>query len=488
MKIKALTFIFLIYTVVNGSILAGASLDRIEIQMGPMAEQFIISQPHKPIVLKTTLISSLPDKTQLKVHFMDTDLDRIKDPNYPYRVLALMKEAHTLLTHDLGYQSLGETTNAIDIYLADAEKSPVFPFEGFHRDDFKRAPIFLVKKDVRTGQKRRVILIPMDYGKFVKIWDHLNHVPLSRDRHPDRDLAGSVMHEMTHAFLHEYHENLGSTEFQIHNGDWYTEGLARYYETKIGSLSGFSALGFRKKVDDKIQFSRGGANYYLKYPDETFFTLRYENALFWLYFEKTFGHSKVVELTHDFKDLPFDASFSQYILQLEKVTQTPFEKLLNGYFSWIYEKGYKTYSAGAYLHEVAAAKTIWKNGEFYWKENGETAGETLKADWISSWGDVKAKGFDDRIAGDGTSIADVRPLAMDVHEIQLLTSASQISVRTQGSAQMNVTLYLYDEEGGFVKKEASNGQATRLLNSNRVGVVISNLDTRQIGRYEIDIE
>lgn len=440
------------------------------------------------------------DGMRLNVHYQEALFKRIEDRVYPYKVLNFMTKSYETLTRDMGFDGAREMGfDRIDLYLVDTEGHQEVLLGGVGQEDFKRAPLFVIQREPSTGAKSPAILMPMKYRQFLKKWEKMNRVPLRRERDVDSDLAGSIMHEMTHAVLHAYHENLGSTEYRIRNGDWYTEGLARYYETKTGSDSGFASQGFRKKMKDKIQFSRGGANYYLKFPDQSFFSLRYENALFWLYFEKKFGTSRVVGLTRRFKEVPFGASAEQYIALLEEVTTLDFGALLNGYFNWVYREDYKSFRECVHLLEVSKTRSVWTRGELFLISpfgNDLEISNKLNTDWISRWGDQEAQSFSDFIAGDGTKRADIEPLAFDVHEIWSGGSPSpgKIIIKNKGPSQhVVVTLYVYGPKGIRTFRKSIPADEEIIFSGlfpkslSKLGIVLSNLDVHRPCEYEIQI-
>jgi len=462
------------------------------------------------LLIEKILVSRMPDGTALRVHYTDFSLERIGNMSFPYKVMTIASKAYQLITGEMGYSDASKSREGIDIYLGESGEKGVSAFGGFTREDFKRAPLFMLKRDAQTGAKTPAVLIPIDYGRFLSLWERINSVPYgntsrgearaARGTHDhDSDLAGSIMHEMTHAVLHSYHENLGSTEHCIRNGDWYTEGLARFYETKIGSDAGFASEGFRKRVGDKIQFSRGGANYFLRYPDESFFGLRYENALFWLYFEKQFGAARIVALARELRHLPFESDTRRYETALEKVTGVPFDDMLTEYFNWIYRAGYREHTESRRLLRVARTTSVWEDNSFRLKNGSRLLGERrpkLDQDWVSKWGAARANDTHESVAGDWTPEADIKPLAFDVQEIRIdgMEAPKKLLIRsTQGSSKLRATLYA-GHPGGIEMVRWPSGHAMELDLSllpqgvRTLGIVLVNLDQTQSASYEITLE
>jgi len=446
------------------------------------------------------LSARMADGMVLKVHYIDFALKSTHDPDYPRRVFGHMKMAYTVLKKQLkSDRSSLPLPRSIDLYLGDRNITGVLPYEGLPSKDFTHAPLFVIRTDPQTGEKTPAILMPANYSRFLKFWNQINHVPYGVWYRDDQYLANSVIHEMTHAFIHMFNENLGSTEHQMHKGDWYTEGLARYFESKIGSDASFASEGFQKRIGDTIQFSRGGANYYLRYPEETFFNLRYENALFWLYFEKRFGRDAIVNLSRSLKTVPFDATHAMYRDTIENVIEGPFSEMLDDYFNWVYKGGYKKYKEGKRLLPVARTKTLWSKGLFYLRSR---AGHSFKeipildTDWVASWGENQAKGIQDHIAGDWTEKADIPALAFDVHEISVKRGETPKRIILQhhgNSAELKATVYL--TAGGQRKvlqyTLAHDGRVEILTTPGEslthIGLVLSNLDLTESSEYEIQI-
>lgn len=455
------------------------------------------------LVLEKVLSARMADGTILKVHYTDFALDQSEDWSYPRRVFTHMKAAYEVLGRDLRLEdNPAAKPRAIEAYIGDTEAGGILPFGGFTLEDFKRAPLFMVRTDERSGAKIPVLLLPANYGKFLEFWNRINRIPGGGDYSTDQYLASSIMHEMTHAIVHGFNENLGSTEHEIRGGDWYTEGLARYFECKAGSDAGFASEGFRNIVDGRVQFSRGGANYYLRYPDESFFTMRYENALFWMYLDKRMGPDAIVQITRDLKSLSFDASASDYARILAEVTGEPFETLLNDYFNWVYRGDYGRFKEGGKLLPVATARSVWSKGQFYvYNSKGvllQLAGSSLSSDWIAAWGSAAAGKSTESIAGDWTKEADIKPLAFDAHEIMISSDAGRDRelqvLNTGASSRVRVTVYLESAQGIRAQSADSTPSSPAKFKMaahekiTRAGLAIANLDLSQTASYQINIE
>lgn len=459
----------------------------------------------KSLVLEKVLSARASDGTLLKVHFTDYTIERSEDRTYPHRVLNHMKRSYEALSRDLRIgDNLFAKGKVIEAYIGDTEAGGILPFGGFELSDFRRAPLFMIRTDERTGAKIPALLLPANYKKFLKFWNRINRVPGAVSARPyteDQYLATSVMHEMTHAVIHGFNENLGSTEHEERGGDWYTEGLARYFECKAGSDAGFASEGFRKIVDGRVQFSRGGANYYLRYPDETFFSMRYENALFWMYFEKRFGPEAIIRVSTDLREVMHDADQADYQRVLSAASGLEFADLLNDYFNWVFRREYQRYTEGAKLLPVAATSSVWSAGNFYvYNGNGGLSAfdTVLKTDWIASWGSRTAARMTENVAGDWTREADIQPLAFDAHQILVSTDLGRgRSVRitnTGSSSDLRATFYLESKEGTrteVLTVSAGKSGQFALAGHERVtglGAVLANLDPDRPAAYQISIE
>ncbi len=459
----------------------------------------------KNLVLEKVLSARAANGTLLKVHFTDFTLEKSDDRTYPHRVLTHMQKAYDVLTRDM---KLGQNPDArpkvIEAYIGDTEAGGLLPFGGFELEDFRRAPLFMIRTNEATGEKTPALLLPANYKKFLEFWNRINRVPENAAGNTytdDQYLATSVMHEMTHAIVHGFNENLGSTEHEIRGGDWYTEGLARYFECKSGSDAGFASEGFRKIVDGRVQFSRGGANYYLRYPDESFFTMRYENALFWMYFDKRFGPDAIVQVSRDLRLLEQGAGPGDFARVLSEVTGERFDDLLNDYFNWTYRGEYGSHPEGTKLQTAAVTRSVWSDGQFYIYNARGTLTQfapVLKTDWVSAWGTATAAKTTENIAGDWTREADIQPLAFDAHQILMSAGpgrAQNVRIANTGSSEkLRVTLYLESREGIRTQTlDIAAGQTGRADLSayervTRVGAVLANLDMTRPAAYQITIE
>ena len=228
----------------------------------------------------------------LKVHYTDQILNESReDIHFVKEVLDAAVFAYQTITQFQGFSSAGfslaspnknyayDPDRTIDIYLGHPNNDRAYRSPGLGNISFKDAPCFDTVK-VAENQYQAVILLPSNYKEFISHWEKINPSPLGV-RHLSADLRGTLIHEMLHVLLFYYNKNLNknpdllgdtrktelSRSKQI---DWYVEGLARYFETLAGAKHDFFSQGFKQTMPDKIRFSRGGSNYFMRYPDQAF--------------------------------------------------------------------------------------------------------------------------------------------------------------------------------------------------------------------------
>ncbi len=309
----------------------------------------------------------------------------------------------------------------IDVYLGDPSGFNGYELLGIRNNLFKDAPCFDTIKLSET-QYQAVILLPANYYEFIRNWEKINPSPLGR-RNIGVDLRGTLIHEMLHVVLFYYNKNLNKSAedaaMGAHNDaknlDWYVEGLARYFETFAGARHDFYSQGFKQTLPDKIRFSRGGSNYFMRYPDQAFTQLRYENALFWRYLDDRYGMDAIESLSRDFrdKDLDFKAA-------LERMTGKDLETLLRDYAKAILLKDFGLKDDSAYLNDVARTRLVYKDRQWYLRGGDDdrmALGKTCETDWVGQWENVRAQFTEPSVAGDSTRISDVSGWATDYVEI-----------------------------------------------------------------------
>lgn len=453
----------------------------------------------RELILEKILSTKLVNGVELNVHYTDFSLEKIEDKTYPFRVLQHMRRSYDVLKRELALDD-NHPTRKIDVYLGDTDDAGLYPFGGFEMNDFKRAPLFMVRNNADSGEKDPAILLPMDYEKFLIFWNEINQVPSDVSYSVDDYLASSIIHEMTHALIHDINENLGSTEHEIRNGDWFTEGVARYFETKVNSDPGFASMGFRERTADKIRFSRGGANYFLRYPDEPFFNQRYESALFWMFIEKSYGSQVIQQMSRKLVEFPFNAGADLYMSAFKSVLKKDFKNVLHEFHEWVYLKKYKAYKEGKHLEDVATTKSLWVDGYFNLLTKGGrhvSRDRNLNTDWVAYWADFNAQDGTDYTAGDLTRTADLNPLTVDYHEIMIQKEKSHplnVTVFNGGRSEELKISFFVETESGTEKIEHTIGRNSRakvqsfpFYDMTKVGLVISNLDPDHSTTYSIEV-
>ena len=377
------------------------------------------------------------DGVGIKVHYSEKTLkDYGADADLGSQVLSAAVAAYRTITRSEGFNSPGysfadpdkkyayDPDKTIDIYLGDPAGENTYPELGHRNRMFRDAPCFDVIPISQT-QYQAVILLPANYREFIKSWEKINPSPMGR-RHVRVDLRGTLMHEMLHVVLFYYNKNLNKSEEPARTGkardgaaaknlDWYVEGLARYFETFAGAKHDFYSQGFKQTFVDKIRFSRGGSNYFMRYPDQPFTRLRYENALFWRFMDYRYGMRAIERLSRIFRKE--NADFKQ---ALQEVTGEPFEDLLKTFAVSSLQKDFGLRGDTGYLNEIARTRLRFRDGVFYLLDgngNEKLLGRTCATDWIGRWENIRAGFGSPSVAGDGTEAADVSPWATDFFEI-----------------------------------------------------------------------
>jgi hypothetical protein len=393
-----------------------------------------------PQVLEKVYEYRFEDGARVKIHFTDQMLEENgSDAHLPRQAMDAAVNAYQTITQFKGFSSPGfsfaqpdmnyafDSDRTIDVYLGDPKGADLPRRRGFNNLSFKDAPCF---DTVRTSEKtyEAVILLPANYSEFIRNWERINPSPLGR-RNVEVDLRGTLIHEMLHVILFYYNKNLNKDglprEGASEKADWYVEGLARYFETFAGARHDFFSQGFKQMLPDKIRFSRGGTNYFMRYPDQAFTDLRYENALFWRFIDYRFGMERIILLSKSFrgeKDPDFKNS-------LELATGIPFKELLKTFAMSILFKDFALKEDADFLMNIARTHLIYKHSGFYVRDGfGEerALGSVCRTDWIGQWQDVKARFGDLPAAGDNTEKSDVSGWATDFIEIEVQSGRAKL--------------------------------------------------------------
>lgn len=463
-----------------------------------------------------------PDGAKIKVHYTDQLLEEVGASVYfPKEVLDAAVYAYQIITQFEGFASKGfafanpdknyayDPDSTIDIYIGNPSAQNPYTTHGFSSTSFRDAPCFDTLK-LNGNKFEAVILLPANYEHFIKNWEKLNPSPLGT-RDVRVDLKGTLIHEMLHVIIFYYNKNLNkeaAPESEAHKTsagrqvDWYVEGLARYFETFAGARHDFFSQGFKQILPDKIRFSRGGSNYFMRYPDQPFIHLRYENALFWRFLDGTYGMKTIEALSQSFRNE------SDFRSALEKATGTPFEALLKNFSKKILYKDFGLKEDSVYLKDVAKTKLLYRGGELYLPLRGEEAmrlGKTCRTDWISEWGESAAKPGENPIAGDNTEVSDVSGWATDFVEVQFESTADtpvKLFVQQNSGREALLIQVFLETKGGSVlsqdfsterynKKtlmDLSDWLAKENLNTEdilKLSILITNTSPSEIAEYSI---
>ncbi len=396
------------------------------------------------------------DGVTIRVHYSDETLHRYgEDASMARRVLDAAVQAYQTITEFSGFSTPGYTFAAadesyaydpdrtIDVYLGDPADDEPFKGSAYAGLTFRDAPCFDTRQRSPTAFDA-VILLPANYKNFINNWEKLNPSSLG-PRNVEVDLRGTLMHEMLHAVLFYYNKNLDKEGRDGPAGDdgarridWYIEGLARYFETFAGARHDFFSQGFKQTLPDKVRFSRGGSNYFMRYPDQAFTELRYENALFWRFVHDRFGMERIEDLSRRLRKSSREPT--RFRVLLEEVTGVPFEELLQRFALAILLKDFGLKTDAAFLLEVARTRLAFApDGGLELvdgREGRRELGRACRTDWIGRWEGFRAVLDGPPAAGDGTPRSDVSGWATDFYEIAFEGGAlpAGLNVRHEGAA------------------------------------------------------
>lgn len=447
------------------------------------------------------------DGTRIAVHALSAEIagDR-RSNDFSRDVLDAAVNAYLTITEFKGFHSRGysfaspdknyafDPDGAIDIYIGSASDDGALAKAGLGHMSFRDAPCFdTVKRGAASFDA--VILLPSHYAQFIRGWEKINPSPLGK-RNLEVDLHGTLMHEMLHVLLFYYNKNLRADDARsAKNADWYVEGLARYFETFAGARHDFFSLGFKERLPDKIRFSRGGINYFMRYPDQAFTQLRYENALFWRYLDERFGMNAIERLSRELRN-PGAAGFKS---ALEKATGVGFDELLLDLSDRLLTKELGLKDDAAFLNDIARTR-LALTPEGAWLLDGDDRraflGKTCATDWVGRWQDSRSRLGEAPAAGDPTERADVSGWATDYFEIAVpepLARLPRLAVRPVSSpASLSSRAYLVTRGGSWIRQtlpadlsETARRQGLADTDIERIFVLTTNLDPERTADYNL---
>ena len=193
----------------------------------------------------------MADDVVLKVHLEPG----VREQEYDYarKVLQAAAEGYNEIVFSQGFNRSGysfaepsglfayDVDKVVDIYIADVQ-----------------AP-FALLTPVGGLEYQANIYVPQDYRAYRQRY---------KITQPDQELKASLAHEFLHIITFSYNRNMqinlqGRTSLTSHRWDWYTEGLARYFEALSGYREEFLSAGYRKDLGDRVLVYKGGVNYFL---------------------------------------------------------------------------------------------------------------------------------------------------------------------------------------------------------------------------------
>ncbi len=460
------------------------------------------------------------DGVKIRVYFTDQTLQKYgEDGQFPKDVLDAAVGAYQTITQFLGFSTPGYTfakpdknyaydpDRTIDIYLGDPNEKR-----------FKDAPCFDILK-LSDTQFQALILLPVNYKAFIHNWECLNPSLLGA-RNISVDLKGTLIHEMLHVILFYYNKNLNK-EFQqaLATGpgagerpsskeiDWYVEGLARYFETFAGARHDFFSQGFKQTFPDRIRFSRGGSNYFMRYPDQAFTHLRYENAIFWRFIDERYGMKTIEALSRDFRN----AEPEGFKGAVERATGVPFNELLKAFAAAILFKDFNLKEDSVYLQDIAKTHLLYKNENLCLVDGfgrEKRLGKVCRTDWIGQWGAIAAALGEFPVGGDNTQESDVSGWATDFYQIDLESGISSLPWlgvwHTEGGEGLAVQVFLVTRGGSWISREIQNIKKSTLeglaldkeirregletKDIQKIYLLITNTDPKILSHYEIVIK
>ncbi len=284
---------------------------------------------------------TLQDGVTIAVHHRPNDL-KICRPNpdrYVNIVLQYAVEAYNEIVYTQGFDTPGFTfANPDRDYCYDRDKTI-----DIYIGDFSDAPCYDIVKGKGPAYDA-VILFPSNYQGYLTEWDAKD---FSEQKIAEK-IKGTLFHEMFHLISYSYNKNIGRW-YTRHNGvslalggDWYVEGLARYFETIACSYDNFFSKGFIKKEAGKIIRSQDGANYLIENPSESLKKARYDYSLFWAYLHKRYGMDKIEEISRRFRFITKRGLEREAPAIISAALKEEFEDVLHGFAVAMYFKDFKT--------------------------------------------------------------------------------------------------------------------------------------------------
>ena len=294
----------------------------------------------------------LEDGAGIKVHYTSQILEASgAGEEFPRQVLEASREAYEKIVQEYGFDREGYTfaradksyaydqDKVIDIYIGSNDCRDKFSFHSLDYRDFKNAPFYEMRHEGRYRYSA-VLAIPADYQTYLKEasrqFGYTGNIDMSSH------LNGALMHEMLHVITFYYNKNLLSW-YELNpstkcyeGGDWYVEGLARYFETLTGFEDNFYSAGFYQRIDDKkVRYMKGGVNWFMRRPDQRFSELEYDFAIFWKYLHQRFGMETIEELSCRLRFAENGGRDTSMLI--EQATGIPFPEAIRGFAKFVWD-------------------------------------------------------------------------------------------------------------------------------------------------------
>ena len=323
------------------------------------------------------------DGAGIKVHYTSQILaESGAGEEFPRQVLAASRDAYKKIVQESGFDREGysfaradtsyayDEDKVIDIYIGTSSYRDKFRFHSLDYKDFKDAPFYEMRYEGRYRYSA-LLAIPADYHSYLS--QASKQFGYSDDIDMSSHLKGALTHEMLHIITFYYNKNLLSwyelnpSTKSYEGGDWYVEGLARYFETLSGFEDNFYSAGFYQRVNDrKVRYMKGGVNWFMRQPDQRFSELEYDFAIFWQYLYQKFGMEAIEELSCRlrFAEKPREGGGDVSMI-IEEATGTKFSEVIEGFASFVWTAPGKDRN----IEPVASCSLSFNGSALYKREN-----------------------------------------------------------------------------------------------------------------------
>jgi hypothetical protein len=317
-------------------------------RLAVLANQKVIHSPGRldsgcPAVLEYVRESRFKDGAGIKVHFTSQILQEGNaDEQFPQQVLDSARQAYERIVNEFGFNRKGysfasadknyayDGDKTIDIYIGSLGPSDNFYFHSLNWQDFAKAPFYQVRYEGRYRYSA-MIAVPADYKAYLK--KASEQFAYSEAVDIFSHLKAAMMHEMLHIITFYYNKNLLSwykfnpLDNRYQGGDWYVEGLARYFET----FSGFNGNFYSASADF---YQRPGAFRSGQNLSES----GYDFAVFWKYFHSRFGMETIEKLSYRLRSVQTKGSSNEKAAGIiNQVTGISFSEISGDFAEFVRE-------------------------------------------------------------------------------------------------------------------------------------------------------